>query len=179
MDDKTIIDGIFAKDSNVMGSLMDKYSRFLWSIAGAILKNASTEEDVEECVSDAFLHIWLHPEDFDPDRGDLKGYLALLTKSKAIDRLRKSRKTAAISLDDEIVMKSDDILENLIVKEDLSKLIKSINALKEPNREILIRRFFFGQKPSEISRALSIPVRQVENRLYRTKQRLMQIPVRE
>lgn len=176
MDDKKIINAIRAGDSQSMELLMDKYSRLLWTIAGAILKNSASTEDVEECVSDVFLHLWLHPDKFDSKRGNLKGYLALLTKSKAIDKLRQNKREAAIPLDEDIILKSEDILENLIDKEDKAQLMDTIRALKEPNKEILIRRFFFEQKPSEIARALSLSVRQVENRIYRTKQQLRQIP---
>ena len=179
MDENNIIKAICAGDSHAIEILMDKYSRLLWTIAGAVLKNAATVEDVEECVSDVFLHIWLHPEDYDAKRGNLKGYLALLTKSKAIDRLRKSKRLFTVTLDQGIIPDSEDLLEALIDKEDKTQLIESIRALKEPNREIFVRRFFFEQKPSEIARALSLPIRQVENRIYRTKQQLRQIPIVE
>lgn len=179
MDEKNIIDGIRAGDSRAMELLMDKYSRLLWTIAGAVLKNAVATEDVEECISDVFFHIWLHPDSFDSKRGNLKGYLALLTKSKAIDKLRQSKRLSTVSLDEDIILKSDDVLESLIDKEDKTQLRDSIRSLDEPNREILIRRFFFEQKPSEIARALSLPIRQVENRIYRTKQQLRQIPIIE
>ena len=96
MDDKKIINAIRAGDSQSMELLMDKYSRLLWTIAGAILKNSASTEDVEECVSDVFLHLWLHPDKFDSKRGNLKGYLALLTKSKAIDKLRQNKREATV-----------------------------------------------------------------------------------
>lgn len=179
MDDNNLIKAICSRDTQAMELLMDKYSRLLWTIAGAILKNAATVEDIEECVSDVFLYLWLHPENFDSKRGNLKGYLALLTKSKAIDIIRKSARMPTVSLDEDLILKSEDILESLIDKEDKTQLIKSIRALDEPNREILIRRVFLEQKPSEIARALSLPLRQVENRIYRTKQQLKQIPIVE
>lgn len=179
MDDKYILNLIYAEDSQAMELLMDKYSRLLWTIAGAVLKNAATTEDIEECVSDVFLHIWFHPEEFDSNRGSLKGYLVLLTRSKAIDRLRRSKRVSVVSFDEDILLKTEDVLENLIKKEDKTQILESIEALEEPNREILIRRFFFEQKPSEIARALSLPVRQVENRIYRTKQQLRQILINE
>jgi len=131
MDEKKIIDAIRAGDSLSMELLMDKYSGLLWTIASAVLKGSATAEYVEECVSDVFLHLWLHPEKFDPKRGDLKGYLALLTKSKAIDKLRQNKKETAVSLDEDIFLKSEDVLQNLIDKEDRTKLLYSVRALKD------------------------------------------------
>ena len=41
-----------------------------------------------------------------------------------------------------------------------------------PDREILLRRYYFGQKPREIAAALGLDKKQVDNRLYQTKRRL-------
>ncbi len=179
MDEGLIIKAIDSRDGQAMVLLIEEYSRLLWAIAGAILKNSASDEDVEECVSDVFLHLWLHPKDFDSMRGNLKGYLALLTKSKALDRLRKVNRTNTVSLDDDLILESEDILAKMIAKEEETQLIQAVRSLEEPNREIFIRRFFFEQKPSEISKALSLPVRQVENRLYRSKLRLQQLAISE
>ena len=46
------------------------------------------------------------------------------------------------------------------------------DALTEPDREILLRRYYFGQKPREIAAALGLDKKQVDNRLYQTKRRL-------
>lgn len=47
-----------------------------------------------------------------------------------------------------------------------------MDALAEPDREILLRRYYFGQKPREIAAALGLDKKQVDNRLYQTKRRL-------
>jgi RNA polymerase sigma factor (sigma-70 family) len=51
-------------------------------------------------------------------------------------------------------------------------LRKAVNGLGEPEREIMIRRFYMEQKPSQIAKAMGIPVRKVGNIIYRTKGRL-------
>ena len=48
----------------------------------------------------------------------------------------------------------------------------AVDALAEPDREILLRRYYFGQKPREIAAALGLDKKQVDNRLYQTKRRL-------
>ena len=47
-----------------------------------------------------------------------------------------------------------------------------MDALEEPDREIIIRRYYRDEKPRAIARALDLPVKQVENRLYRAKAKL-------
>ena len=63
---------------------------------------------------------------------------------------------------------ADDVLK----EETRRTLIAAINALGEPDREILIRRFYYGQKPKEIALVLDMSVKQVDNRLYQTKLKL-------
>ena len=60
----------------------------------------------------------------------------------------------------------------MIQEETRRVLIAAVNALGEPDREILVRRYYYEQKPKEIALALNLSVKQVNNRLYHTKQKL-------
>ena len=60
----------------------------------------------------------------------------------------------------------------LLAGERRAALNAAVDALAEPDREILLRRYYFGQKPREIAAALGLDKKQVDNRLYQTKRRL-------
>ncbi|MBQ5954757.1 MAG: sigma-70 family RNA polymerase sigma factor, partial [Firmicutes bacterium] len=62
--------------------------------------------------------------------------------------------------------------DRVIGKEDMSRLRNAVMGLEEPSKEIMLRRFFVGQKPAEISAAMDMPVRKVENLIYRSKEKL-------
>ena len=62
--------------------------------------------------------------------------------------------------------------EALLAGERRAALNAAVDALAEPDREILLRRYYFGQKPREIAAALGLDKKQVDNRLYQTKRRL-------
>jgi len=49
------------------------------------------------------------------------------------------------------------------------ELYTAIDSLNEPNREIVIRRYFFEEKPACIAKAISLPTKEIENRLYQSK----------
>ena len=51
-------------------------------------------------------------------------------------------------------------------------LVSAVRSLKQPEQEILVRRYYYEQKPKEIALALDMPKRRVENYLYRTKLKL-------
>lgn len=64
------------------------------------------------------------------------------------------------------------VIDDILKEETRRTLIAVINALGEPDREILIRRYYYEQKPKEIALALDMSAKQVDNRLYQTKLKL-------
>ena len=57
MNDKKIISAIAARDERMLAFVVQKYSRLLWKIAAAILIDAASVQDVEECVADVFIYL--------------------------------------------------------------------------------------------------------------------------
>lgn len=172
MNDERIIASIKAGDEAAIDHVITKYSKLLWFIAGSVLKHAATTQDIEECVADVFIYLWQHPERYDPKRGRLKVWLSVIARTRAIDRYRTLSKQSAAPLDDPLLVEQMGLLDGIIAEDDRRALIASVRALEEPDREILVRRYYYDQKPKEIAVALDMPVKQVENHLYRTKQKL-------
>ena len=123
-------------------------------------------------MADAFVYLWEHPEKFDPARGSLKSWLAMIARSRAIDRYRQLVKRQTVSME-ETLLQTEMIPEAPgLGEETRAALMQALEQLTEPDREILLRRYYFDQKPEEIAKAIGLTVKQVENRLYRTKRRL-------
>ena len=89
-----------------------------------------------------------------------------------MDRYHKLTQRTVLSLDDVRLVEALVSPDALIQSETRGILASAVRALGEPDREILIRRYYYEQKPKSIALALDLPVKQVENRLYRTKARL-------
>ncbi len=52
------------------------------------------------------------------------------------------------------------------------ELIAAVNTLGEPDREIIIRRYYYQQRLKDIGFVLDMSTKQVENHLYRSKLKL-------
>ena len=152
--------------------IVNKYSKLLWSVAARILGGIGNEQDAEECVADVFIDLWFDPKAFDSSRGSLRTWLCIKCRSKAIDRFRKIMAHITDELSAEIVSDMIGPDDRVIGKEDMSRLRNAVMGLEEPSKEIMLRRFFVGQKPAEISAAMDMPVRKVENLIYRSKEKL-------
>jgi RNA polymerase sigma-70 factor (ECF subfamily) len=175
MEEEKLIKMIHSGDAQAYIHVIEKYNKLLWVIVGGILNNVGTSEDIEECISDTYLSLWRNPKMFDIRRGTLKTFLAVVAKSKALDRYRKLKKIVIVELDEAISSSDDDLFEHIARQELYSELYEAIRTLDEPNKEILIRRYFFNEKPSGIADKTHLPLREVENRLYQSKQKLRRI----
>ena len=56
--------------------------------------------------------------------------------------------------------------------EEKERLHSCLEKLEEQEKELIIRRYYYEQKPAEIAVALDMPKKQVENRLYYVRQKL-------
>lgn len=168
MQEKKIIDAIKAGDERAMQKVICRYSRLLWSIVGAVLSQVGTTEDMEECVADVFIDLWEHPQKYDESRGSLKVWLSVIARNKAIDRYRQKTKIQTIPLEETMLLEMG-------IEPDVEKnegLQEALRGLTEEEREILLRRYVYQQKPKEMAVALGLSVKQVENRLYRIKAKM-------
>lgn len=172
MSDEELIQKIINGDQNTLLHIMDTYSKLLWVVVAGALSGIGTSEDIEECISDVYVQVWKNPYSFDSDKGSLKTFLAIIAKSKAIDKYRKLSKSSAAPLDEAINSTDDDLLEYIINCEMHQELYEAIETLNEPNKEIVIRRYFFEEKVSKIAENISLPLKEVENRLYQSKLKL-------
>ncbi len=174
MQEETMISGIQRRDEEAMNHVINKYAKLLWPIASAVLKNVGSEQDVEECIADVFIDLWEHPDKYDPSRGSLKSWLCMITRCKAIDHYRFLSKHNTVPLESAMMVGRMGMQDALLQEETKRELVAAVHALADTEREILIRRYYYEQKPREIAKALDLSVKQVDNSLYRSKKKLRQ-----
>lgn len=171
LNDKKMISAIIKRDEQMLAFVIQKYSKLLWKITASILLNVSSVQEVEECVADVFIFLWQYPEKYNPDRAKLSSWLSMIARSKAVDRYRSLIKNKEISMS-EIIVESLGYAEVKTSDEDKEELLFYIAELDEKEKELIVRRYYYEQKPAEIALALDIPKKQIENRLYYAKQKL-------
>jgi RNA polymerase sigma-70 factor (ECF subfamily) len=173
--DRQIRAGLLSKDEKTLELLIEKYHKLLWLIAESTLRGMGQSEDVEECVSDVYIRLWRKPEAFDPDRGTIKTYLSVMTKSMALNRYKIIARYHETKNDITEDAYDEDVSEILCLEERSGELLEAIRGLKEPDSEIFIRRYIFGEKAATVASRLGMDTKDIENRLYRGKKKLRSV----
>lgn len=170
MEDLELLQKIAQRNEEAFEMLIDRYSKLLWVVSLSILGKNHDPQDIEEIVSETFLRIWKAPTKYQPKRGSLKNYLILIARSLSINKIQRSQK--------DYLLNDDFTLENVPAEEEdhsfIDDMVYLINSLNSPMREICLQRYIFENTPAMISADLRIPLKTVNNYLYRGKRILQQ-----
>lgn len=165
---------------NAHRKLFDEYSGYVYSICANKLKGYSTNEDIEECLSDSFAAIFRYFDSESNRDGDLKGIIGTITKRIAVDYFRRlsGRKGKTVSIDDENFkpLPSDNRVDIETEKAEMREIILScIEKLGKPDSQIIVYHFFYGKTSKEMAALLDMSDWSIQKRLSRAKKKLRQL----
>jgi RNA polymerase sigma-70 factor (ECF subfamily) len=176
MNDSELIK-LLKKDADKgLAELMKCYTGLVCSV----IKNTSSlfsSEDVEEIAGDVFFDFYRNAKKYDPSLGSIKTFLCVTAKHKAIDLARKrAQENGNISMDDDetFLQFSEDfaVEEDFFGKEERRALFREIDALGEPDSEIITRKFFFCESSKSIAERLGLTPSNVDVRTHRALAKL-------
>ncbi|MBE6753087.1 MAG: sigma-70 family RNA polymerase sigma factor [Ruminococcaceae bacterium] len=161
-----------------MEQVIRQYSGMVYCIVRGRLGGVCREEDIEECVSDVFVDFHRQIEKQDTEGASVMGLLAMLAKRRAIDRFRRAvtHSGHCAELDEEAVCSIPDSStlpdDRCIEESQRSRLLSEVDRLGEPDREIILRRFFLEQNVTDIAAVLGMNRPAVSKRISRALARL-------
>jgi RNA polymerase sigma-70 factor (ECF subfamily) len=154
--------------------IIDAYMPLVKTIATKILQNLK-QTDVDECTNDVFLTVWQNAHQFQGDTQDFKKWIGMITKYRAIDRYRQSKKQVAHEQPDAPLKQKASAIQtdvSVLKREEKNALLFAISQLKEVDRDIFIMKYYLELSNSEIADNLGLSKAAVDNRLYRGKKKL-------
>ncbi len=173
VDDSNFINELKKKNFKAMDYMVDAYGNLIYKIVYSILYKDSNISSVEECTNDVFMKIWNNIECFDTEKGTFKTWIMAISKFKAIDYKRKLMKYSDYADIEDLTLSSGDNVENaLILKERRNEILAAITEMKEPDKYIFIKRYFFNEDIDTIANSLDLTKAAVENRLSRGRKLL-------
>ena len=159
-DDSSLLARINTGDERAMSTLYERYSRVVYSVALRVLNDPASAEDI---LQEIFMQIWRNPDSFSAARGSLGGWLAVVSRNRSIDALRRKRPTTA--LDDVILASSVNVATEAERNTVMERARGVIARLPSEQRKTLEMAFFDGLTHSEIAEMTGDPLGTVKTRI--------------
>jgi RNA polymerase sigma-70 factor (ECF subfamily) len=158
--DGALLSAIRSGDEQAMASVYDRYSSIVYSVALRVLGDTAAAEDI---LQEVFMQLWRNPGAFDSSRGNLPAWLAVITRNRAIDLLRKRRPETDI--EDVVVSVEPDLASGAERSRALQKIRGTLDAMPQPQRSALEMAYFEGLTHSEISQKTGEPLGTIKTRI--------------
>lgn len=168
--DRELMERVVAGDEIAFADLYRRLSPGLFSMIYQILQDQKESEDV---LQEAFVQMWKKASTYDDERSALFTWAVMISRNKAIDRLRgRQRRTRLVEEATSEFASSPADFENgadfLSGQSDERKRIHgALSALPAPQREAIELAFFSDMTQAEVSAKLSEPLGTVKARIRR------------
>ena len=147
-------------DQSAMAEIYDRYSSIVYAVALRVLGDTGAAEDV---LQEVFLQLWRNPSAFDSPRGSLAAWLAVITRNRAIDALRRRRPETDI--EDVIVSVAPDLAGQADRSRAAEKVRGVLRAMPTAQRSALEMAYFEGMSHSEIASKTGEPLGTIKTRI--------------
>ena len=146
-------------------------------VHGLLLRMLGSSGEAEEVLQDVFLQAWTRAATFRAERGSPRGWLMVMARSRALDRLRAGR--AARRRDDSALQERPLVeppeAETEIERQELGARMRELLAeLPEEQREAIELAFFGGLTHSQCAERLGQPLGTVKSRILMGMKKLKQ-----
>ena len=160
-------------------ALYDRHAPALLALARRILGGAGAEGDAEDVVQEVFVNVWNNASRYDATRSSASTWLVLITRSRAIDRLRHrqvvDRVHEAAQRDAPAVgdgagagpgsgYTSPEGAEAVLTRERRERVRRELDNLPPEQRQVLEMAFYQGLSQAEIAARADLPLGTVKTR---------------
>lgn len=169
--DAALVEAVATGDRDALAALYDQHSRAVLGLAHRMLGPGAAED----LLHDVFLEVWHRACDYSSQRGSVRAWLLVRTRSRALDRLGKRLRDARMTeevgaqMAPQVEARPPGLHEDGV---DARRVGHLANQLAPELASVLDLAYFEGLSCSEIANALSLPTGTVKSRLARALSQL-------
>jgi RNA polymerase sigma-70 factor (ECF subfamily) len=176
LEDSYLIGRISAGDQEAFARFFDLHSA---AVLGLVFRILGTHSEAEEVLQEVFLQVWRQSDRYEPGRSTPRGWLLMLGRSRALDRLR--RREARGRHEQEAMadagfprLASPVGTERLEETERSERVQTALNLLSPEQRRCIELAFFEGLTHTQIADRLAAPLGTVKSRILLGMNKLRQ-----
>lgn len=167
------ISAIAHRDEQALAQL---YETTLSRVYGLALRITRTPQAAEEVCEDVYWQVWREALRFDPQRGNVMAWLLTLTRSRALDHLRRAD-TAELHEEPELLIQDEaasasDPQDLLAATQNSIRLNQAMQQLDPVQRQLLAMAFFRGLTHEEIATYADMALGTVKSHIRRALKHL-------
>lgn len=156
-----------AGDVSAVAELYDRHAGAVYGLACRIVRNSA---DAEEVVQEAFLQVWQQAARFDSARATVAGWLLMITRTRALDRLRRMdtvhRRNEGLARVEDLRAGAAWAADHVLMTEENGRgLRQAFEALPAMQRVAVELAFYEGLTHSEIADVLCQPLGTIKTRI--------------
>ena len=154
-----------AGDQVAFTELVERIRPQALRVARGVVRDPSIAEEVAQEV---LTEVWLKADRFDPAKGTVVGWVATLTRRRAVDRVRSEQ--AGRDRDDRVARRSqvrevDVVADEVELRLEHWQVRRALTELSDRQREAIELAYFAGHTYRDVARVLGIPEGTAKSRL--------------
>lgn len=175
-EDVQLMDRVASGDRDAFAEVFDRHSPV---VLGMLIRLLRRRDLAEEVLQEAFLQAWEQAERYRPERASPKGWLLLLARSRALDRIRSAtargrREQAAYAEEGMSTVTAPEGTARLEASERKSRLVRALETLPADQRRCIELAFFEGLTHRQVAERTGDPLGTVKSRILLGMNKLRQ-----
>lgn len=174
--DAALIGGVRRRDEGALAALYDRHAGIMYAVLLRILKDSGAAEEV---LQDLFMDVWRRADRFDASRGTPLAWLLVMGRSRALSRLRVTRRRDNIESPEDFshdtAASSADPEKEIARLRLMEKLGEAMLSLPSKQKEAVELAYFEGMTQAEIAARTGSPLGTVKSRVRAALQTLRRL----
>ncbi|MEA2561893.1 MAG: hypothetical protein QOH06_3397 [Acidobacteriota bacterium] len=146
-------------------------------VLGLLVRMLGGRAEAEEVLQETFLQVWMQADRFEESRSSPRGWILMLARSRALDRLR--RRVSRQRREDEVAAGEGTAIRpvgtaRLEAAEQRSRVGAALGVLSPEQRHCIELAFFEGLTHTQIAERLKAPLGTVKSRILLGMNKLRQ-----
>ena len=158
-------------EMDAFDQIMNEYQAPLIRFIARYVGNVSIAEDLAE---DVFVEILLHRERYN-FKAKLKTYLFTIARNRAIDYIRKNKRTVPYEVDEDLLSSAELMAspeDHILAREQKERILELIRSVKDDQGTALYLTLVEGLSNEEAARIMKKSKKQIENLIFQGKRKL-------